>query len=72
MIGRLLIKGDKPWNISVTDAETGEPVTPFYRVEYVTDVQKGEHYLKLYVHQCDVDLDIVAPVEVVKAKQGEV
>lgn len=68
MIGRLKIQGDKLWNVSVTDAETGQPLTPFYRAEYVTDLDTQEHYIKLWVRAQDVDLDITAPVEVIEAK----
>ena len=71
MIGRLLFKGDKPWNMTVTDTETGENVTPFTRMEYVSDVRTGEHYIKLYVHECDADIDVTAPVEIIKEQSGE-
>lgn len=70
MIGRLKVQGDKPWNITIIDPDTGESVSPFYRIEYVTDVQKGEHYIKLYVHECDVDLDVTAPVEITKETES--
>jgi hypothetical protein len=69
MIGRLKIQGDKPWNIKITDIDTGESISPFYRIEYVCDIRTGEYYIKLYVHESDTELDVIAPLEVVKRRE---
>ncbi len=68
-IDRVRIKGDKPWNITITNADTGDLITCVTRVEYATDVTTQEHYVKLFLDTCDVDIDVIAPAKVVEEKR---
>lgn len=58
-----------PWTLTITNAETGEPITCVTRVEYVNEM--NEHHVKLWINASDVDINVTAPVEI-ETKQGEV
>ncbi len=58
---RLICHG-QPWNLQLTDAETGEPLNCVSKVEYISDI--SEHFLRLTIPAIFVDIDVVAEAEI--------
>lgn len=72
-LDKIRIKSDgKPWTTTITNAETGELINCITRIEYVTDIATQKHYVKLWIDGSDVELDVIAPVELIKTEQGEI
>jgi hypothetical protein len=62
---RITSKGRAPWDVEITDAETGEPINCVTRVKIIYDIQSSTYVAILTM--VNVEFDVIAPAEMVKA-----